>query len=261
MTTYNVHIYREMRLVFGGIEAASPEEAAAIARDKLTEDADDFDDCDGETFCALVDVQGDEQHEQSRFIDFEPEQLRLAAPKLLEACHMVIDCWGHGDFAGSGMDLCRRRRRSASHVCPASEPATTDTNRRDYPDHARSRIEALFRAAALPRLGQRQRHRNLLHFRRGPEPERCRRRGAAAGGDDQRMDCRRPGRLRPATGDRRAQLRQPRLMPPPPQSDVMPSDTTQISRSQPAPESQPKPRPVTTKVSRLTPRRHETEAD
>ena len=81
MTTYNVHIYREMRLVFGGIEAASPEEAAALARDKPTENADESDECDGETFYALVDVQGDEQHEQSRFIDFEPKRLRLAAPK------------------------------------------------------------------------------------------------------------------------------------------------------------------------------------
>ena len=57
------------------------------------------DDCDGETFYALVDVQGDEQHEQSRFIDYEPERLRLAAPKLLEACRMVIDRWENGDLA------------------------------------------------------------------------------------------------------------------------------------------------------------------
>ena len=40
MTSYNVHIYRKMRLVFGGIEADSPEAAAAIARDKLTSDAE-----------------------------------------------------------------------------------------------------------------------------------------------------------------------------------------------------------------------------
>src|SRR5512135_1842004 len=98
MTTYNVHIHREMRLVFGGIEAAFHEEAAAIARDKATEYADEFDDCDGDTFYALVDVHSDKQHEQSRFIDFEPERLRLAAPKLLRACRMVIDRWDHGDL-------------------------------------------------------------------------------------------------------------------------------------------------------------------
>ena len=60
MTLYNVHIYREMKLRFDGIEAASPEAAANIARDGLTEDADDIERCDGETFAALVDVVGDE---------------------------------------------------------------------------------------------------------------------------------------------------------------------------------------------------------
>jgi hypothetical protein len=34
MTTYNVHLYREMRLDFGGIEADTPEAAAAIATGK-----------------------------------------------------------------------------------------------------------------------------------------------------------------------------------------------------------------------------------
>ena len=74
MTTYNVHVYREMRLVFGGIEAETPEAATAIARDKLTEEADSIDDCEGETLAALVDVAGDEAFEQSRIIDFEPER-------------------------------------------------------------------------------------------------------------------------------------------------------------------------------------------
>jgi hypothetical protein len=85
MTTYNVHIYREMRLVFGGIEAGSHEEAAAIAREKPTEHADDIADCDGETFYACVDVRGDEEYEQSRWVLFEPDRLREAAPQMLEA--------------------------------------------------------------------------------------------------------------------------------------------------------------------------------
>ena len=99
MTIYNVHIYREMRLVFGGIETDSPEAAAAIARDKLTSDADSIDDCDGETFAALVDVAGDEEYRQSRTIDFEPGRLCMAAPKLLAACRMVVDRWERGDLA------------------------------------------------------------------------------------------------------------------------------------------------------------------
>ena len=79
MKIFNVHIYREMRLVYSGIEAGSHEEAAAIARDKPTDEADSMDDCEGETFSALVDIQGDEDYEQSRDIDFEGEQMRKAA--------------------------------------------------------------------------------------------------------------------------------------------------------------------------------------
>jgi len=71
MTVYNVHLYREMKLRFDGIEAASPEAAANIARDGLAEDADDIEPCDGETFAALVDVVGDEDFTGSRFIDFD----------------------------------------------------------------------------------------------------------------------------------------------------------------------------------------------
>ena len=99
MTNYIVHIYREMRLVFEGIEADTPEAAAAIARDKLTGDADDIESCDGETFAALVDVAGDKEYGQSRTIDFEPERQRKAAPKLLAACRMVVDRWEGGDLA------------------------------------------------------------------------------------------------------------------------------------------------------------------
>jgi hypothetical protein len=94
MTFYNVHIYREMRLLFERIEADTPEAAAAIARDRLTEDADDLEDCDGDTFAALVDVVGDDQYEQSVILDFEGERLRKAALELLTAlngCLFALD--------------------------------------------------------------------------------------------------------------------------------------------------------------------------
>ena len=91
MTTYNIHIYREIRLVFSGIEADTLEAAAAIARDKPTEHADDIADCDGETFYACVDVQGDEEYLQSRWIDFEPERERLAAGALLSTLKAVAE--------------------------------------------------------------------------------------------------------------------------------------------------------------------------
>ena len=92
MKTYQAHIYREMRLVFAGIEADTAEIAAAIARDKPTGDADEIDDCEGESFSALVDVQGDEEYDQSRFIDFELQRQRNAAAKLLDALRWITCC-------------------------------------------------------------------------------------------------------------------------------------------------------------------------
>jgi hypothetical protein len=83
MTIFNVHIDREVRLVFEGIEADSNEEAAAIACDKHPAAADDIDNCDGETFSAQVDAAG-EQH-PTVTIDFEPERQRRAAAKMLAA--------------------------------------------------------------------------------------------------------------------------------------------------------------------------------
>jgi hypothetical protein len=91
MTLYHVHLYREMRLLFERIEADTPEAAAAIARERLTEDADAIADCAGEDLGALVDVAGDDGYEHSRMIDFEAERLRRAAPEMLEA---LQDCIG-----------------------------------------------------------------------------------------------------------------------------------------------------------------------
>jgi hypothetical protein len=85
MTIFNVHVYREMRLVFEGIEAETHEGAASIARHKPTGDADDIAECEGQNLAALVDVVGDQDFGESRIIDFEPEQKRQAAAKLLDA--------------------------------------------------------------------------------------------------------------------------------------------------------------------------------
>ena len=100
MTSYNVHIYREMRLMFEGIEADTPEAAAYIARDRLTSDADDIKDCNGEDLSALVDVAGDEDYRQSLTVDFETERHRKAAPKLLATLELLAnqadeDCPSH----------------------------------------------------------------------------------------------------------------------------------------------------------------------
>jgi hypothetical protein len=92
MTTYNVHLYREMRLLFERIEADTPEAAASIARETLTDDANDIEDCNGEDLGALVDVIGDEDYSQSVTIDFEAERHRKAAAKLLDALRWITRC-------------------------------------------------------------------------------------------------------------------------------------------------------------------------
>ena len=89
MTIYNVHIYREMRLRFDGIEAESPDQAAEKARDLHFDDADDWSDCEGESLAALIDVAGDEEYSQSITIDFEVPQQLKAASKLLAALEFL----------------------------------------------------------------------------------------------------------------------------------------------------------------------------
>ena len=120
MTLYNVHLYREMRLLFKRIEAETPEAAAAIARDRLTEDADDIDDCDGEDLAALVDVVGDDQYEQSVMIDFEAERLRKAAPELLAA---LVDLLGDLPRVQHGQCVtCGREYDDIEHGdCPSDD--------------------------------------------------------------------------------------------------------------------------------------------
>ena len=111
MTLYNVHIYREMRLFFPGIDASTPEEAAAKARDLDTTDADAITSCDGETLAALVDVVGDDTYEHSRTIDFEPERLRKAAPDMLQAlqaCELQLReyvQWHHANAGGCSVEI------------------------------------------------------------------------------------------------------------------------------------------------------------
>jgi hypothetical protein len=98
---YNVHLYREMRLYFPGIKADSPEQAATACREFPCEfAADQALDCEGETFCALVDLQGDLDFSQSVPVDFEAERMRKAAPQLLAALQEAvaeIEYW-HADL-------------------------------------------------------------------------------------------------------------------------------------------------------------------
>jgi hypothetical protein len=91
MTIYHVHLYREMRLVYSSIEADSHEQAAEIASNKVTDDADEIADCEGTSLGALVDVAGDDEYEQSKMIEFEEELLRKAAPTMLTALRTFLE--------------------------------------------------------------------------------------------------------------------------------------------------------------------------
>ena len=77
MTRYNVHLYREMRLYFPGLEADTPEAAAEFARQQTTDKADSIHDCDGNSSSALVDLIGDEDYRQSKVVDFLPDLLPI----------------------------------------------------------------------------------------------------------------------------------------------------------------------------------------
>jgi hypothetical protein len=120
MTIYNVHIYRQMRLVLKGIAADSHEAAAASVRDKQTDHYDDIADCDGETIYACVDVQGNEGYEQSRWIDFEPERERKAAPRLRSALEFALEFLTAND---DGEDDVRSRIASATSALAEADAA------------------------------------------------------------------------------------------------------------------------------------------
>ena len=104
MTTYIVHLYREMRLTYTGIEAETPQAAAAIVREKATADADNVEDCEGQTLAALVDTAGDEDYSQSVTIDFEAEGIRNAAAKLLAASTYALEYLKANDDGEQDLD-------------------------------------------------------------------------------------------------------------------------------------------------------------
>jgi len=60
MPKYTVHVYREMRLTFPDIYAATPEAAARLAAEKPTYSSDDIEDCEGFTYSAQVPRPGEE---------------------------------------------------------------------------------------------------------------------------------------------------------------------------------------------------------
>jgi hypothetical protein len=141
MATYNVHIYREMRLVFGGIEADTPEAAAAIARDKPDDDADSINECNGDTLGALVDEAGDEEYERSVMIDFELERQRKAAPVMLKALNMASNYMADDLDENDETELrvFRSIRTAIAEAEPACPPSASSESAPGHP--ARFEIE------------------------------------------------------------------------------------------------------------------------
>jgi hypothetical protein len=88
---FNVHVYREMRLYFPDIQAATTEEAAGIAIDLPTEEASLIEDCEGRTFAALVDLVGDSDYRHSHTIDAEDGKLADKARQMFELLAKCVD--------------------------------------------------------------------------------------------------------------------------------------------------------------------------
>jgi hypothetical protein len=88
MQTYNVHIYREMRLFFPGTVASTAEEAARLAAEMPSGAAQALDDCDGENLAALVGVVDSTDCKQRWMIDLDP--VRTIVPDLLTALELAL---------------------------------------------------------------------------------------------------------------------------------------------------------------------------
>jgi hypothetical protein len=127
---YHVHLYPVVRVKVEGVEATSPVEAVekALAEgpdlyDLFRRDGPPVTEYAEEVPMALVDVEGDADHEHSRYFDYrdgqwlpsesehggycrwvsQAEAQRLAAAgNLLEACRDVLLLAGDGDLADNG---------------------------------------------------------------------------------------------------------------------------------------------------------------
>ena len=84
MPKFNVYLYKAVRIRLEDIEADTQEQAARIAdeqldmRDSLCRSA--FEDEEVEALGALVDVQGDEEFDESRYFELGGAKLYLLNP-------------------------------------------------------------------------------------------------------------------------------------------------------------------------------------
>jgi hypothetical protein len=104
-TIYNVHIFREMRLFYPGIEATTHEEAAQQAAAQPSETAAYTEPCDGTDLSALIDVAGDLEYTNTKRIDFQAAIAIDSYDQLMNAGQAVVDNWENGDLAAAVRSL------------------------------------------------------------------------------------------------------------------------------------------------------------
>ena len=92
MPTYTVLLHREMRLTFLNVEAPSQEAAAQYVFDQPSNAAESFEDCEGRTLDALVDIPGDDDYEHSNWFFAEDGRLLDAARDMLAALEDLLAC-------------------------------------------------------------------------------------------------------------------------------------------------------------------------
>jgi hypothetical protein len=114
MPTYNVHLYREMRLPFLGIEADTPEQAAKMVAEYPSEKAASYEDCEGENFSVLVDLVGDTDYSQSVTIDLNP--MKSAAQELYDALTAASHALKSYQYGNASPDLAEAVSKNADAI-------------------------------------------------------------------------------------------------------------------------------------------------
>jgi len=126
MTTYTVHLHRDIRLTFEGIEANSLEAALRIARDGDIRAAAAVEDS-GEDLSARVETEGGEGPGPSVTIPFEPERQRQVASRLRSALEYAIEFLTANDDGeedvGSRLAVATAALTEADAAGIASDPA------------------------------------------------------------------------------------------------------------------------------------------
>ncbi len=106
MTTYTAYFRTDADFATHDIEADTPEQALAIARQLYDDDPLDlmFESYDGGMPVNEIAICDKDGQELSLWLDHDM-RLRLAASDLLEAAELVVANWERGDLAGAVREL------------------------------------------------------------------------------------------------------------------------------------------------------------